>query len=212
MIITIANEKGGCGKSTLAINTACYLAQNPNVKIIAVDADPQCSLTMFFDHRAAKHPELTKNLSHVQCYGNIIKDRLLSFKQKFDYVIVDIGGAFSNTLVEAVKVSNMLLTPILPSQLDVWGFEKVINTLDASGLSVDLNLIVNKADHGKVKLTNDVYAYLSTLSSVKLLNSKLGYRINFKRSIENGLAVFEYESQDNKAIDEFKQLMEELGL
>lgn len=212
MIITIANEKGGCGKSTLAINTACYLAQNKDKKIIAVDADPQCSLTMFFDNRANKHPELNTNITCVQTYGNIIKDRLLSFKQKFDYVIVDIGGAFSNTLVEAVKVSNMLLTPILPSQLDVWGFEKVINTLDNGGLSIDLNLIINKADHGKVKLTDEIYQYLSTFSSVKLLNSKLGYRINFKRSIEQGLAVFEYETTDNKAIDEFKQLMNELGL
>lgn len=46
MIILFGSQKGGCGKSTLAINTACYLT-NTGGDVVLVDADIQQSSTKF---------------------------------------------------------------------------------------------------------------------------------------------------------------------
>ena len=44
MIVLIGSQKGGCGKSTIAINIAAHLAKH-NKDIVLVDADPQLRIS-----------------------------------------------------------------------------------------------------------------------------------------------------------------------
>ena len=101
MIVLIGSQKGGCGKSTIAINIAAYLAKH-NKDIVLVDADPQQSSANWVKDRDET------NLPKVHCvqrYGDI-KNTLKDLDSRYDYVIVDVAGHDSKELRTAMLTAH----------------------------------------------------------------------------------------------------------
>ena len=111
MIILLGSQKGGCGKSTIAINIACYLA-NQGKDIVLVDADPQQSSANWVKDR--DETDLPK-VHCVQRYGDI-KNTLKDLSQRYEYVVVDVAGHDSKELRTAMLVADLLIIPFRPSQ------------------------------------------------------------------------------------------------
>ncbi len=113
MIITIANEKGGSGKSTLCINLALqFLAEQKD--IVVLDTDPQQSVEVFVNIRSETSLPIFPLFNRT---GNIT-DTLKQMVGKYQIVIIDTKGEHSKESQRAILLSDLVLIPTTPSQLD----------------------------------------------------------------------------------------------
>lgn len=130
MVFTIAclNLKGGCGKSTIAINLAACIPKKQ--KVILIDLDPQRSVTRW----AAQSAEplgyvvpLSLDSKQPAKHFKSDVDRLVA-RYKSDIVIIDTPPQLETAALFAALISDLLIIPTTPSPLDVWAAEAAIAT------------------------------------------------------------------------------------
>lgn len=108
MIVTVANEKGGVGKSTIAENVAVRLAQTGKPTLL-VDADPQGTSYTWAMHRKQHRP----NAPVVDCEritGNLI-DAVRDRAKRYQHIVIDCGGSDSEALRSSLLIAHRALIP-----------------------------------------------------------------------------------------------------
>lgn len=206
-VISVANQKGGVGKSTIACNLA-ICALNDKKRVLLIDADPQGSSLAF---RAMREADDLKAVSITQ--PTIHKD--IGDFENFDIVIIDAGGRDNTLFRSAVTAAakGILLIPVLPSQYDIWATEDTFNILKEARVYVDIPAyaVFNQTIQNTTvsKEAKDALEELTAESDIKLLESVLFSRVDYKKSISKGLGVIEYQSK-SKAADEMNNLYFEI--
>ena len=147
-IITIAQQKGGSGKTTLAANLAVSFSLRHNLKTTILDADPQGSLGKWFIQRESKLKDKnfikmkTSSLWGVQYESNILKDET-------DIIIKEVPGAFelplaTQFIAEKEKVSSVIsLGAIVKGDTPHFDFisDACINGLQTIALKTNVPII-----------------------------------------------------------------------
>lgn len=206
-VISVVNQKGGVGKSTIACNlavNAVYDGKRP----LLIDADPQGSSLSF---RAIRQTDDIKAVSITQ--PTIHKD--INDFSNFDVVIVDAGGRDNTLFRSAVTAASkgILLIPVLPSQYDIWAAEDTFTVLKEARIYVDIQAyaVFNQAIQNTTvsKEARKALEELAAESDIKLINTVLYSRVDYKKSISQGMGVMEYQSK-GKAADEIKNLYSEI--
>jgi chromosome partitioning protein len=119
MIISILNQKGGTGKTTLAVNIAREYTKR-KFKTLLVDSDAQGSALRW-------HEESGGELLDLTCLPVTTLDKdVLKFKEMYDRIIIDGIPRISPLTVSAIKASDMVLIPVQPSLYDVWATEDLV--------------------------------------------------------------------------------------
>jgi chromosome partitioning protein len=207
MITVIANLKGGSGKSTVAFNLAVWLEKNGR-PVVGYDLDPQCTfsdLAMLRKEMEYK-PDLT-----IHSVRAVLKDQLLSHTGQD--VLVDVGAANMAAMKEALTAADRILIPVPPSQADVWATQRFLHIIgpDIDAMKVNGNqqtlAFVNRADTNKsIRETHETEAALRMLRGIDtVLPHRLRLRTGFRRSLSEGLTVFEMRPR-SKAAQEFRTL------
>lgn len=115
-IISVANQKGGSGKTTTAINVVCGLAA-AQYKVAALDLDPQASITKWNMRRtkAGLEPYEVKPVS-----AGLLEDEVTVMRNssKFDVVVVDCPGNMVDLTTRAVELSDAVLSPVKATYFD----------------------------------------------------------------------------------------------
>lgn len=214
MIISVVNEKGGSGKTTIAVNLAFKFAEQ-GIDTMLVDADPQRSVETLIDYRANKGLELP--FTSVSRTGDSLAKEVRNLANKYDSIIIDTGGRDSREMRQALLVSDIVLIPtIITSGFDQAVLNKMLNLISET-LIMNENLktlIVNNKASTNPMLQNKVQKFIDFLSevelpqNVKLANIILHEREIYKNVIFDGKSVIELE--DNKARDEVNALYKEL--
>ena len=203
MIITIANRKGGVGKTTLATNLAVALSKKGS--LVLVDADDQQSALKWSKRRA-------ENPIYTEYHTGDLKKILLDLQKKYDYIILDVAGRDSEEFRSALQVSDKLIVPTQPSQADVEVLPfvlKLFNTYHKVNENLQPYLVVNKApSNTRSTEVADSIELLGTLPKFKLLNTIIRDRKQFRDATIQGLSVMEMGS--SKARDEFNDFLVEI--
>lgn len=113
MIILIGSQKGGVGKSTLAVNIAGYLI-SLGKRAIVIDADDQQSVMTWYNSRDESHVFIPV----ISAAGNV-KQTLIEQNKNYDYVICDSAGRDSKELRTGLTAADIFITPMRPSQMDL---------------------------------------------------------------------------------------------
>lgn len=214
MIISVVNEKGGSGKTTISVNLAFKFAEQ-GIDTMLVDADPQRSVETLIDYRANNGLELP--FTSVSRTGDSLAKEVRNLANKYDSIIIDTGGRDSREMRQALLVSDIVLIPtIITSGFDQAVLNKMLNLISET-LIMNENLktlIVNNKASTNPMLQNKVQKFIDFLSevelpqNVKLANTILHEREIYKNVIFDGKSVIELE--DNKARDEVNALYKEL--
>jgi chromosome partitioning protein len=207
MITVIASEKGGTGKTTLSTNLAVLRAQDGG-DVLLVDADSQRSAMDFVAVR--EQGKRLPSLSCVNLPGQTLDGELRKMAQKYRDILVDAGGRDTPGLRKALLAADVLVVPFLPSQLDVWGLERM-NDIIGEALLVRGPLrafsVLNRVDgNPKVALKAEAMEIARELAHLPFGGLSLGDRVIFRKGIAEGLAVTESAKKDGKAIEEMTKI------
>ena len=207
MVICVANEKGGVGKTTIATNLAVLLAQKGR-EVLIVDADPQKSASDFVQVREDEH--ISPSVACVSITGRGVSSEVRKLVPKYTDIVIDAGGRDSAGLRSALIVSDLLIIPFLAGQFDVWAVESMDATIgEALALNPDMRafLMLNKQDtNPRISLSSEAMEIAGSLKNMQLMQNKLGYRVAYRRSAAEGKAVNELERSDPKAVAEMEAL------
>lgn len=207
MITVIANLKGGSGKSTVAFNLAVWLERNGR-RVIGYDLDPQCTFSDLGELRREIGIRPDLNINSVRA---VLGEQLMAHRDC--EVLVDVGAANLAAMKEAMRTADRILIPVPPSQADVWATQRFLHILGPDLQAVKMNgrqrtlAFVNRADTNKlIRETHETEAALRMLPGIdEVMPQRLKMRTSFRRSLSEGLAVFEMWPQ-SKAANEFRVL------
>ena len=131
-VIVFASSKGGAGKTTACVVTACELARQgkeKNIKVSLIDSDP--------NQHTAIWGGLEGKPQNIDVYANVSEDDILDkieeAKNKGGFVLVDLEGVASNALTYAVSQADLVIVPCQPSQNDAREAVKTVKTINNSG-------------------------------------------------------------------------------
>jgi len=211
MIVLFVHQKGGVGKSTASINTA-YELKKSFKDISLFDLDSQNSVKLFNQLRSNTKEKL------IDCYLNddISFEKLVKkYKNnKENLLVIDSGGYDSQINRMALVESDMLVTPVGISQIELFGLQKFRKILKEASkyLKKDIksHILLNNVDTRSKKAIASVREYINKNSEYfKLLDSTLYTRADYKHAYSKGLSVKEY-NKKGEASKEIKALVKEI--
>lgn len=152
-IIGIGGEKGGCGKSTIAVNIAAALA-HAKKSVVLLDADKKPTASKWAEKRAARD-----DLPRVYCKRVVgdIDDSLKLLSKEYDYVIVDCGGMAGREMRYSLAYGNVFISPFQPSRFDLESLEGVSDAvLQVEPINPSLRAysLINRASNNARSVSN----------------------------------------------------------
>ena len=201
-IISILNQKGGSGKTTLTTNLAFALVKAKH-KVLIVDSDPQGSARDWNNETGGDivsvvgldRPSLAKDIKAVS--------------NGYDFVLIDGAPQLSDQMAAAIRVSDVVLIPVQPSPYDIWATSSLVEAIKQRqelGASLKAFFVVSRAIKN-TKLAEEVKGALQAYE-LPLLNCGTTQRVAYSNTAATGETVFQ--SQDKKAQIEMTNIANEL--
>ena len=214
MVIAICNEKGGSGKTTISVNLAVKLGSIGEDTLL-IDADPQRSIEVFTNIRDRENIELTFNT--VAKFGTSLAKEVQSLKSKYDAIVIDTGGRDSEEMRQALAISDLVIIPTLPSDLDIAVLNKMINLFNQAKVfnpNAKALVTISKASPNpflakKIEALRE-YIQDKKLEDIKLADTIIYEREAYKNSFSRGKGVLEHLEENKAAYKDFNNFFDEL--
>ena len=204
MILAVLNQKGGVGKTTLAVHIATALAHQA-AKVLLVDADPQSSALDWAASRGL--PPLFPVIGLPK--PNLHKE-IPRHAANYDHVLIDGPPRVNELARSAILASDFVLIPVQPSPYDVWAAKEIVDLLSEASLFKE-TLIKRFAINRKIVNTaigRDVVDALAGYE-VPVLASAVCQRVGFAESAAQGRTVLEI-APHSAASSEIRALTSEI--
>ncbi|WP_025765376.1 AAA family ATPase [Dyadobacter tibetensis] len=206
MVISFNSIKGGVGKSTMATTFAAWLASKGH-DVLLVDGDDQETAS---DFTAWREQTLGKTgYTLVNMTGANLRKQVEAMKSKYDHIIIDTGGRDTTSQRAALTVADISMIPFAPRSFDLWTINKVITLIDEIQAvrpeSLKVYAFLSRADIRSAD-NREVAEALASFPQLTYLPFPISNRKAFSNAAGIGLAVFEAEQPDLKAIAEIENL------
>lgn len=212
MRIAFLNQKGGVGKTTLAVHTAAGFAGRGQ-KVLLIDADPQHSAIDWTAARDAS--ELPSLFTSVAMPAATIHKEIDRLAEPYDIVVIDGPPRVTDLARSAIMASDLVLIPVQPSPYDVWASAEVVSLVKEAAIykpALKYAFTINR----KVVNTSigrDVMDALAEFDDVPVLPVSVAQRVAFAESAGGGRTVMETApgSAAAREIDALLDAIQELG-
>ncbi len=185
-IITIAQQKGGAGKTTLVAHLAVAWSRQGK-RVAAIDVDPQRSLTHWAALRGKDGRRVGFTLATTAGWRlGIETARLVA---EHDVILIDSPPHAETEARAAIRASGLVVVPVQPSPMDVWATKPTLDIARAEGRPA--LLVLNRVT-ARTRLAAEMSERLD-LNGVRLAATTLGNRVAFAASLAVGSGVTEFE-------------------
>ena len=203
-VITISQQKGGTGKTTLAVHLALAFIKYHNLKVAIIDTDPQGSLGKWFMIRTEKklsNDNLTFKTASL--WGAQYESKAL--KKDHDIVIIDTPPKIESDARPSIESADLVLIPIAASHVDFWATGAIVEIAKKANKKILVQINRSNQRSKLISKTNDFIKSLD-LSSTKTI---IGNRQIYTASMGEGKTAVEKQKKSN-AVEEIKQLSEQI--
>lgn len=212
MIISVANQKGGVGKTTLSMSLAAALAEF-GARVLVVDADPQASAQSWAAAAPDDMPFPATVISAARS-GSKLHREVVPLAESYDCTIIDCPpSADSASTQSALLISDLCIIPMLPSPNDFWAVSGVLHLVEAALVvneSLQARLIIN-GDQPRHAISQKISVAIQDLGIPVL--AQVGQRTAYRQASAMGGSVLQLGSSHAAAAQEMRDLaMQVIGL
>jgi chromosome partitioning protein len=208
-VIAVINQKGGTGKTTLALNLAAGLARRAATAI--VDADPQRSISQWVamagNADTLPHATPAGDTSDGDTAATISR-----LAQRHGYVVVDCPPTVQGPVIAAIMASaHKVLIPVLPSPLDLWAsveMAALVGQAAQKNPALQACLILNQVETRNA--LSRVMQQAVAEFDVPLLQASIQRRAAYRSAAVEGVSVYGLGSRGLQAVADIEAIIEEV--
>ena len=204
-VIAVINQKGGTGKTTLALNLAAGLARR--AATVIVDADPQHSISQWVAMGGNEDA-----MPRVTQVGDSAAAVISHLKKNHRYVVVDCPPAVQGAAIEEILASaDRVLIPVLPSPLDLWAsveMAALVNEAQKKNRTLQAWLVLNQVETRNA--LSRVMQQAVAEFDVPLLQASIQRRAAYRSAAVEGVSVYALGSRGLQAVADIEAIIEEV--
>jgi chromosome partitioning protein len=195
--ISILSQKGGAGKTTVAVHLATAAAAQ-GVRTALVDLDPQANARKWGDKRDTNEPDVVGD--HASRLPQLAE---LARANGANLLVIDTAPNADQASLIAARAADFILMPCRPAAFDL---EAIEATIDLARLAKKpFAIVLNAAPHQGGGLVTEARKGLEELWGASVCPITLHARVAYSHSVIDGRTAIEFEP-DGKAADEIKKL------
>lgn len=196
MIIGILNQKGGVGKTTLAVNLAAGLARG-GARVLLIDADPQGSA---LDWSAARQE--APLFAVVGLPRPTVHKEIDIIGRGYDHIVIDGPPRVTDLARSAIMASDLVVIPVQPSPYDIWAAEEVVKLINEARVykeNLKSCFVVNRKI-ANTAIGRDVGEALAAYP-LPVLRASITQRVVFAEAAAQGKSIFEIDHNGMAALE-----------
>ena len=185
-VISLTNQKGGSGKTTLSANLA-VLWSNSGYKVAVIDADAQNSLTYWLEARKKYYGEDDIGITSYNFDVRNLKEEIKQIKSKYNFIIIDSPPSITFDTIQIIKASDRVFVPVQPSPLDLMATVPFLNLVkqEKKNPIIFLNRVMPRA-----RLTDAMILRLR-YAGAKIARSRISSKVLFAETFLVGRGVID---------------------
>jgi chromosome partitioning protein len=204
-VTAVINQKGGAGKTTLAMNLAAGLARRADT--VVIDLDPQGSSRQWASLGSEPFPATVKQIG-----GKWDARTLHQNYRAYQHMVLDCPPSLdSHASLQALRACDVALIPVLPSPIDLWASLRLPQEIDEArkvNKNLKAYLVLNQLEP-KSALSAAMHDALAEFG-LPVLNAVIRRRAAYRGAALEGVSVYQMGSRGSQAVAEMEAIINEV--